>query len=93
MLDFSTIIPHERRPIFLVDAQIYRLYPELFSDNPCIRISAEENRKSWDTAGGIIADLVEIGADRDAFLIGVGGGMVTDLCGFVASVAFANLPA
>lgn len=86
MLDFSTIIPHERRPIFLVDAQIYRLYPEVFSDNPCIRISAEENRKSWDTAGGIIADLVEIGADRDAFLIGVGGGMVTDLCGFVASV-------
>lgn len=86
MQDLSNIIPPERRPICLVDDRIFRLYPDLFLGYPCIRIRAEEKEKSWKTVEKIVVDLIEIGADRDAFLIGVGGGVVTDICGFVASI-------
>jgi len=38
------------------------------------------------TADAIIEQLIEFQADRSTILIGVGGGVVTDLTGYVASI-------
>ncbi len=51
-----------------------------------------EGRKTLSTAEGILELLVTAGLDRDAVLVACGGGVVTDLAGFVASVFLRGVP-
>ena len=62
-----------------------------------IEIEAGEENKNLDTCTGVWNALTELGADRKSLLINLGGGVITDLGGFVASVfkrgiAFVNIP-
>ena len=74
-------------------------YLPLITDIPIeiIEIEAGELHKNLDTCTQVWHALSELGADRKSLLINVGGGMVTDLGGFVAStymrgVPFINVP-
>lgn len=49
-------------------------------------IEATEERKTLRTVAAIEEWLLEKGADRKAFVLGVGGGITTDITGFAASV-------
>lgn len=51
-----------------------------------LAIKATEENKSLLTVEKINRWLLENGADRDAFVLGVGGGITTDISGFAASV-------
>lgn len=62
-----------------------------------ISIPSGERSKSFKEAERIASELLKNGATRQSLLINVGGGMVTDLGGFVASmymrgIAFINIP-
>lgn len=62
-----------------------------------IEIEAGEIYKTIDTCDGVWKALSELGADRKSLLINLGGGVVTDLGGFVAStfmrgIDFLNIP-
>ncbi|MDG1263817.1 MAG: 3-dehydroquinate synthase [Flavobacteriaceae bacterium] len=62
-----------------------------------ISIDAGELHKHIDTCSGVWEALSELGADRKSLLINLGGGVVTDLGGFVAStfkrgIDFINIP-
>ncbi|MFK5957897.1 MAG: 3-dehydroquinate synthase [Lutibacter sp.] len=62
-----------------------------------IEIEAGEKYKNLDTCTGVWNALTELGADRKSLLINLGGGVITDLGGFVAStfkrgIAFINIP-
>lgn len=49
-------------------------------------ITATEEDKTMDTVMDICAWLLDNGADRDALVLAVGGGITTDLVGFAASI-------
>ncbi len=49
-------------------------------------ISASEEDKTMDTVMDICGWLLENGADRDALVLAVGGGITTDMVGFAASI-------
>tara|TARA_Y100000590_G_C15650718_1_gene988632 strand:- start:578 stop:1660 length:1083 start_codon:yes stop_codon:yes gene_type:complete len=53
---------------------------------PTIIIKEKEACKSLDTVEDAISQLIELGCDRNSLLIGIGGGTVTDLTGFIASI-------
>ena len=53
---------------------------------PILWIRASEQEKTLATVERIIAQLLDLQADRDTMLIGVGGGIVTDITGFVAAI-------
>lgn len=60
-------------------------------------IDATEEMKSFETVMAINSWLMDLGADRHAFVLGIGGGITTDMTGFAASiykrgVKFAFLP-
>ncbi|MCF8225576.1 MAG: 3-dehydroquinate synthase [Bacteroidales bacterium] len=74
-----------RKIIFLVDENVYRLHRKKFKERECIVIPSGEQHKSPAFATELYRELLRLQADRDAFIIGVGGGLVTDLAGFVAS--------
>ncbi|NER13782.1 3-dehydroquinate synthase [Leptobacterium flavescens] len=62
-----------------------------------IEIEAGEEHKNIHTCAGVWETLSELGADRKSLLINLGGGVVTDLGGFVAStfmrgISFINIP-
>ena len=62
-----------------------------------IEIEAGEVNKNLETCAGVWHALTELGADRKSLMINLGGGVITDLGGFVASafkrgIAFVNIP-
>lgn len=50
-----------------------------------IEIDAGEGFKNIETCSGVWAAMIELGCDRQSLMINLGGGVVTDLGGFVAS--------
>lgn len=62
-----------------------------------IEIESGEINKTMETCVGVWEALSELGADRKSILVNLGGGVLTDLGGFVAStfkrgIAFINVP-
>ncbi|MCD8402806.1 3-dehydroquinate synthase [Tenacibaculum finnmarkense] len=62
-----------------------------------IQIDAGEIHKNLETCAGVWSAMTELGADRKSILITLGGGVITDLGGFVAStfkrgIDFVNIP-
>ena len=62
-----------------------------------IEIESGEENKNLETCVGVWNALTDLGADRKSLMINLGGGVVTDLGGFVAScfkrgIQFVNIP-
>ncbi len=55
-------------------------------DLPACVLAAGEANKGWAAVETILAAAVEAGLGRDGLMVGVGGGVVTDLCAFAASI-------
>ncbi len=72
--------------IFITDENIYAAHPEKFSGWQTIVIKAGEQFKNQQTVDSVINQLINLQADRQTFIVGIGGGVVTDITGFVASV-------
>ncbi len=51
-----------------------------------ITVEEGEHNKNWNKVSEITSELMEYRADRHSLLVNLGGGMITDLGGFVASV-------
>lgn len=74
-----------QRPIVITDSNLKAAYPELIGRYPHIVIGTGETNKTLETVGYIYRELLRLGADRGSYLVGVGGGIVTDITGFAAS--------
>jgi 3-dehydroquinate synthase len=57
-----------------------------------IEFPAGESSKNINTVLDIVGKLLELGADRSTMLIALGGGVVGDLVGFIASVYMRGIP-
>jgi len=57
-----------------------------------ITISAGEKSKTLEQAGAICDQMIDAGFDRQSFVIGLGGGVVGDLSGFVAAIFHRGIP-
>lgn len=75
-----------KKTIFITDENVYAAHTKRFRNFSTIVIKAGEKYKIQRTVDSIIQQLIEMGADRQSILIGVGGGVVTDITGYVASV-------
>ena len=53
---------------------------------PVLPVDASEQNKTMDSVLSICSWLLDKGADRDALVLAVGGGITTDMAGFAASV-------
>ncbi|PYK74004.1 MAG: 3-dehydroquinate synthase, partial [Verrucomicrobia bacterium] len=57
-----------------------------------ITIPAGEKSKTLEQAGAICDRMIAAGLDRQSFVIGLGGGMVGDISGFVAAIYHRGIP-
>lgn len=72
--------------VIITDSNISGYYSDKFPDCKVLTISPGESSKSLSTIDQIIKLLLKLEVDRSYFLLGIGGGVVCDITGFVASV-------
>ncbi len=72
--------------VIVTDENVLKLYQPLFQGLKTISIAAGEEHKTQHTVDGIILSLLNFQADKNTVLIAVGGGVVTDMGGYAASI-------
>ncbi|MEO7263989.1 MAG: 3-dehydroquinate synthase [Ferruginibacter sp.] len=72
--------------VIVTDENIFALHKNKFEGIACIVVKAGEQYKQQATVDFIIAELLKLGADKQTVLLGVGGGVVTDITGYAASI-------
>lgn len=76
----------KKHTFFITDQNVFKAHESKFKSLHTIVIPAGEEHKKQSTADNIILKLIASKADRKSLLVGVGGGVITDLTGYVASV-------
>lgn len=72
--------------IIITDENVFNAHKNKFKGYNCIVLKPGEEFKIQATVDSIIETLIKMQADRKSVLIGVGGGVITDLTGYVSSV-------
>jgi 3-dehydroquinate synthase len=91
--DFSYAekLVNREHTIVITDENIFSRHTKRFKGWKTIRLKAGEAFKTQSAVDAVIQQLVQYQADRKTFILGVGGGVVTDITGFVASVYMRGL--
>jgi 3-dehydroquinate synthase len=75
-----------KNAVFVTDNNLLRLYGKRFPLFPILSIAPGEKSKNLDVINNLAGQLLDLGIDRNGFIIGIGGGVVCDIAGFLASV-------
>lgn len=73
------------RLVVITDKNVSRFYRDSFPEGLLIEIEPGEKSKTLDTVQSIYGKLLDSEIDRKDFILGIGGGVVCDLTGFIAS--------
>lgn len=87
-------LPRTRKCAIVTDEAIFGLHGEALGrsfneagiDALVVFVPEGEEAKSWDNAGKLLGEFLELGLDRLSAVVAFGGGVVGDLAGFVASI-------
>ena len=79
-------LTNNRKIVFITDHNIKKHHSELFSNHATYAIPAGEKYKNQTTVDNILDFLCELELDKDDFIIGVGGGVVSDITGYVSAI-------
>lgn len=84
--DYLDKLVSREQSVIVTDENIFAKHEKKFKSWKTIVIKAGEQFKIQETVDNIIQQLIDAGADRKTTLIGVGGGVITDIAGYVAGV-------
>jgi len=90
--NLGKFLPEGKKIFIIADANIIKYYNTFFQQWTVIEISACEKTKNLDTVAHIYKHLLENNADRNSFVVAVGGGVVCDVAGFAASTYMRGIP-
>jgi 3-dehydroquinate synthase len=78
--------------VLITDENVYGHHEKRFKGWNTIVLKPGEDHKIQHTVDAVIEELIGMEADRKTTLVGVGGGVVTDITGYVASVYMRGIP-
>ena len=84
LVNLKKYLPIEK-PIIVTDNNVQKYWGDYFPSGAVITIETGEEIKTLATVEDIYDQLMELGVDRASFIVGIGGGIVCDIAGFVAS--------
>lgn len=84
-------ITDPKATIILTDENVYKAHTKRFNGWNTIVLKAGEEYKVQATVDAVVETLIEMEADRKTTLVGIGGGVISDLTGYVASVYMRGL--
>ncbi len=79
-------ITDPRATIIITDSNVYKAHTKRFKGWNTIVLKPGEAFKVQATVDAVIEQLIEMEADRTTTLVGVGGGVISDITGYVAAV-------
>jgi 3-dehydroquinate synthase len=80
-----------KKLVIISDENVYRHYGARFPDGLLITIKPGESSKTLSMVSEAYGQLIANEIDRKSFILGVGGGIVCDLAGFIASTYLRGL--
>jgi 3-dehydroquinate synthase len=80
---FADLVPPQT--IVITDKVVFDLYGKHWDGYKTVVIGQGEKNKTIATVEDIFRQLLDFGLDRSGFILGIGGGIVCDIAGFVAS--------
>jgi 3-dehydroquinate synthase len=86
-----TELVDKTQTVLITDENVFRAHRKKFDGWKYIIVPAGEHFKVQSTVNSIIERLIGFNADRKTFIVGIGGGVITDLTGFVASTYMRGL--
>ncbi len=78
--------------IIITDEHIAQLYASLLTGYKMLVLPPAESSKDMTTITELSKQLLKLEATRNTMLVGVGGGVITDITGFLASVYMRGVP-
>jgi 3-dehydroquinate synthase len=72
--------------VIITDNNVHRIFGNRFPDFPVFAVKAGEPSKKMEIIESLAERLIESGIDRTGFILGIGGGVVCDIAGFLASI-------
>ena len=72
-------------PVIITDTNVRNFYEKDFPPFEVLEIGTGESIKNLDTVHALYEKLMALEVDRSSFIVGIGGGVVCDIAGFVAS--------
>jgi 3-dehydroquinate synthase len=72
--------------VIITDENIKRLYGDKFPEFPIFTVAPGEGSKRLHVVESLAEKILDSGIDRSGFILAVGGGVVCDLAGFLASI-------
>lgn len=72
--------------VILTDTNVYRFYGNTFPNFPVLTIRPGESSKRLEVIKYLSEKLLEANVDRSGFILAIGGGVVCDIAGFLASI-------
>lgn len=92
--DFSYLskLVDQDHTVLITDEHLFSKHQKRFGGWNTIVINSGEQFKVQETVDSIIEQLLELGADRKTTLVGIGGGVVTDITGYVAAIYMRGIP-
>ena len=83
------------RPFFFIDGNLFKFYgpqlKELVGSHFVLKIDADERNKEYIKLGDYYRALIEAGFTRNDSLVTLGGGIVQDISGFIASTLYRGI--
>lgn len=76
----------KQNSVIITDENIASLHHNKFNGWKKVVLKAGEQHKQQSTVNNVIDQLIKLQIDRSSFIIGVGGGVITDIAGYAASV-------
>jgi 3-dehydroquinate synthase len=76
----------DRGAVVITDENVFEIYGKRFPKLPVLKIKPGEESKRLEVIEWLAGQLLETGTDRTGFLLAIGGGVVCDVAGFLASV-------
>lgn len=83
--DLEKLAP-KHNAILLTDENIFAAHGKKFKDWNTIVLKAGEQYKVQATVDSVIDQMIAMKADRTTTLVGIGGGVVTDMAGYIAGI-------
>jgi 3-dehydroquinate synthase len=81
-----------RETLIIIDRCVYRLWNGILPAGKVLVMKGGEAIKSVSRVTALHRRLIRRGVDRSALLVAVGGGTLTDLCGYSASTYLRGIP-
>jgi 3-dehydroquinate synthase len=80
-----------KNAVFITDENVFTEHQKKFKNYKVVILKPGEVYKTQETVNSVIQQLIAFEADRKTVLVGIGGGVITDITGYVASIYMRGL--